>query len=407
MFHGPSGFRHRVTGLAFALVALAAVPGSASAPTTLARFEPFTGFATGSLPGNNGYLLVWKDAQERLKVRRISATGVPGASKSLMTLDPYQNIRSVAVTASGAWAVFWIEPAGGDQIGIGGALFDAGDRLVRRMSFPDPLPDPGGLVISFEPRVLALPDGGFLVAFDVGIQDNPVNDPLQPTDTDVYLMRLDAAGEIAGGPVRLNQRTDGFQFLIDAGLSAHGLVVLWGSRLTTSAPITLWASVVDFDFAPLTEEFRINGTLPAHLAVGSDGRFVVAWLGDGVRIRAFGPTGTPLGAGHAVSANHPGAQTAPEVTATKEGVVWASWILVRDPDAPGGPDLDTWVRPFDLNARPTEKARKIATLDAGVSSLTGGKTGALITWGPTEKSPFLQGEVIGREKRSGEPPADQ
>src|SRR5215213_9075612 len=253
----PSGLLRRAAALAFALIALAAVPGFALAPTVLAQINPFSGVATGSIPGD-GYLLVWKDSEDQLKVRRVSAAGLPGRLKTVATIGTFDSIHSVAVSASGAWAVFWIGDGGADQISVGGALFDAQDRLIRRLSFPDPILDPGSNGISSSPHVVALPGGGYMVAFAVGIQEDPTGDPLRPTDTDVYVMRLDATGLIIAGPVRVNEETAGFQTLTGFGLSGSSVVVGWTSWLADGEPREVRARVLGLDLTPVTGEIQVN-----------------------------------------------------------------------------------------------------------------------------------------------------
>ncbi|HKH43182.1 MAG TPA: hypothetical protein VKM72_00810 [Thermoanaerobaculia bacterium] len=405
----PSGLLHRVAALAFALIALAAIPSFALAPTVLAQVEPFTGVATGSIPGD-GYLLVWKDSTDQLKVRRISAAGFPGRLKMVATVDSFTGIQSVAVAPSGAWAVFWVGNGGADQVSVGGALFDAQDRLIRQLDFPDPILDPGANGISYGPHVAALPSGGYLVAFEVGNNDEPGGDPLRPIRTDVYVMRLDATGQITVGPVLVNDGGPGFHHLTGFGLSGSNVVVSWLSRLPEAQSIDVRARVLGLDLAPVTGEIHVNDDAAADaflqgggLAVASDGRFVIVWQENGLQIRAFGPTGTPLGAARAVDPTEPAAQFSPDVVVTSEGAVWVSWILFR----PAASDSEIWVRPFDLNAEPTGESRKVATTQTNeVRTLTGGEGGALVTWRPSSDSSLLLGEVVGQTGRPETPPAN-
>jgi hypothetical protein len=414
MSQGPSGFLRRIAGCAAVLVALAAGPGFAFAPTVLAHIEPFAGMAVGSIPGD-GYLLVWNDFQtNQLKVRRISAAGLPGRLKTVTTLGPFDGIQSVAVAPSGAWAVFGVGEGGADQVSVFGALFDAQDRLIRRLSFPDPILDPGANGISYAPHLAALPGGGYLVAFEVGNQENPSGDPLRPTDTDVYVMRLDAAGEILAGPVRVNQETAGFQQLTGFGLSGSSIVVGWTSSLAHGEPREVRARVMGLDLSPLTGEIQVSEPgaetifVGGDLAVAPDGRFVILWQENGIKIRAFATNGSPLGAGRAVDSDEPQRQTSPRIAVTKEGAVWVSWILFGDPLDPAGPENEIRARPFDFDAEPTGEFRKIATMRTTLDlSLTGGEGGALLTWRPSAESSLLLGEVVGQAGQTGTPPGNR
>src|SRR5262249_51901996 len=145
-----------------------AAPGWAFTPVALAEIGPQIPFAVGSIP-TGGYLLVWQDVRRSdfaVQAQRFTAAGQPQGPVKTLDVRPHSQLSpfSVAVGETGAWGVFWVEGAGADQIGIGGALFDAHDRLLKRLSYPDPVPDPGGLIISYRPKAVALPDGGFWLA---------------------------------------------------------------------------------------------------------------------------------------------------------------------------------------------------------------------------------------------------
>jgi hypothetical protein len=405
----------RAALLALALAATAA-PGFAFAPTVLADVGPFANAAVGALPGG-GYLLVWRDSRNgQIKAQRISAAGFPGRVEILSaSLDA---VTSVVVMESGAWVAFGIEGAGADQVGVGAVFFDAQDRFVRHVSYPDPIPDPGGLVISEAPRAVALPGSGFLVAFEVGIQADPLRDPLQPSDTDVYLMKLDADGQRVDA-VRVNEQTAGFQFPTGIGLSASGVVVSWGSRVPDAAEQgEVRARVFTPDLVPVSGEIRVNDVATAaadqegsRLAVGADGRFLVVWQevesdgSAGIRVRAFGPTGSPLGGERAADPEEPGDQGAPDIAVTKEGVVWVSWVTVGVPPADGSPaEAAIVVRPFGFDAEPEGDAREVATGAFGSPSLTGGTGGALVIWQAGSEGSLLVGSVVGPAGQAGTPP---
>jgi hypothetical protein len=70
------------------------------------------------------------------------------------------------------------------------------------------------------PRVLALPDGGFIAVFDAYTA--------APSDTtEILLRRYDALGTLLGSELRVNTHTTGRQF--DARIAGHpgGFVVVW------------------------------------------------------------------------------------------------------------------------------------------------------------------------------------
>src|SRR5262249_7797534 len=152
---------------------------------------------------------------------------------------------------------FWVELAGADQVGVGGALFDAQDRLLQRMHFPDPVPDPLGLIISYHPLAVPLSGGGFFVAFEGGTQEDPVGDPTRPSRSDGYVMKLDAAGKKVGEAVRVNQTTQGFQHLTGVGGSKDHLVVSWDSVPGGLESSAIRARFLDGNLAPVRPEIHV------------------------------------------------------------------------------------------------------------------------------------------------------
>src|ERR1700732_3530185 len=192
--------RRRAAYVVAALLFTAAVPGWALSPVALVDLGSDTTFACGRIPAG-GYLLVWQNLSQGLSVQRFTEAGERlGPAKNLDIGPPNEQvfITSVVVGDSGGWGVFWTESTVPDEVNVGGALFDAQDKLLQRMRFPDPIPDPGALIIDYHPLAIALAGGGFFVASEVGTQDDPTASPLQPTRTDVYVMKLDAAGREGG-----------------------------------------------------------------------------------------------------------------------------------------------------------------------------------------------------------------
>jgi hypothetical protein len=421
--------RRRAAYVAAALLFTAAVPALAFSPAVLVDLGLDARFASGRLPAG-GWLLVWQNLKQGvfvLEAQRLTAAGQPlGPAKDLDIGPPnvQLSISSVVVGDSGAWGVFWVEDAGADQVGVGGALFDAHDKLLQRMSFPDPIPDPGGLIISYHPLAVALSGGGFFVASEVGTQDDPTADPLQPTRTDVYVMRLDAVGRKMGDAVRVNETTQGFHRLTGVGGSKDHVVVSWDSIPGGPETTAVRARFLDGNLMAIGPEVHVaeaDDSAPvfadSRLAVGSDGRAVVAWEGKeagagggpssfGVRMRAFGPAGEPRGAEHAADPSTPGDHFLSDVGLTSEGAVWVSWTTVGNfiPSA-GVNESVISLRPFDLAAEPTGDAEDVATTIAAGPFLTGGRGGALVAWRPMASSTIVEGFVVGKAGGESGPPS--
>jgi len=409
--------RRRGAHVVAALLFTAGVPGWALSPVALVDLGVDTTFACGHMPAG-GYLLVWQNLSQGLSVQRFTEAGeLLGPTKNLDIGQPHAQvfITSVVVGDSGGWGVFWTEAAVPDETNVGGALFDAQDKLLQRMSFPDPIPDPGGLIIDYHPLAIALSGGGFFVASEVGTQDDPNGDPLQPTRTDVYVMRLDAAGRQVGDAVRVNQTAQGFQNLTGVGGSKDHVVVSWDSVTPDVSSTAVRARFLDGNLTAAGPEVHVaEAGSSSLLAVGPDGRAVVVWQGTeagagggpstlGVRLRAFGPAGDPRGAEQAANPSTPGDDFLSGVGLTSEGTVWVSWITAIPSSGVNAAVIS--LRPFDLAAEPTGDAEDVATTVFRAPSLTGGQAGALVAWRPLPSTTIVEGFVVGNVGGGSGPPS--
>jgi hypothetical protein len=411
-----------LVALAVVLALAAALAGTASAraAVALAEIGPFSSYAAGHLPGG-GYLVVWHDAPgDRLRLQRISPAGFPvGPSRVVLELSEGDSpaIGSVAVSADGSWAVFWTQPSGADQIGVGGAFFDAQDHLLGHVVYPDPIPDPGGgVVTSFSPVAVALPFGGYAVAFTVGSIDDPVGDPLRPTVTWAFLMRVDRAGNRVGDGVQVSEGAESFQGAGDLGLGAGRLVVLVGARPTDGATTAIRVRFYDLELHPLSAELSVaDAIMPgqvfaAEVETGADGRFLVSWErvdtdGFHLLLRPFGLAGQPSGPAQELT-EKPLAGSV-ELAVTEQGIAWVSWLEGEIPAGSPGPPVNRIVaRPFDLGATPLGPPIEVDTLFGVPQEITGGVAGALVTWRPENHHPTLVGAVVGLATGAGAPPPE-
>jgi hypothetical protein len=414
--------RRRAAHVVAALLFTAAAPGWALSPVALVDPGIDTTVACGRIPAG-GYLLVWQNRSQGLSVQRFTEAGERlGPVKNLDVGSPSSPLGQVLITSvvvgdSGGWGVFWTEAAAPDEVNVGGALFDAKDKLLQRLSFPDPIPDPGGLIIDYDPLAIALSGGGFFVASETGTQDDPTGDPLQPTRTDVYVRKLDAAGRVVGDAVRVNQATQGFRHLTGVGGSKDHVVVSWNSIAADFASAAVRARFLDGNLTAAGPEVHVAEAVPngssSHLAVGSDGSAVVVWRGReagagggpstfDVRMRAFGPAGEPVGAEHAANPSTPGDRFLSDVGLTSEGTVWVSWTTAIPP---AGGETIISLRPFDLAADPTGDAEDVATTVFSPPLLTGGRGGALVAWRPTSSTTIVEGFVVGNAGGGSGPPS--
>lgn len=383
----------------------------AAAPTQLADPGGFVDEAVAATP-DGGYLLLWRDPSTTAIVSRaVSSAGVPAASDQVLlpTLDVQVHSVTAAYSTSGALLVLWTQPAGADQLGIGGALFEADGTLVRTIEYSDPIPDAGGLVISEGARVAPLPGGGFALVSHTGVQTDPLGDPLVPTDWDVHLRRLGADGLPVGQAVRVHDDAAGLQGSAEVGASSEGIVVTWHSVDDDGQRI--WTRVFDEDLTPASPEVLVDegeSLASPGVAVSPSGEFLVAWRGldappfdtnadprPAVRLQAFDPDGSKTGLEKVIQRDSASFQVSPSVAITEQETVWLSWLEMSL--APAGIPSGVPLRAQELAVDGTliGTVQDVATTDGVAGSLTGGDRGALLVWPSSGTPPVILGQVLG------------
>ena len=409
--------------LALLVLAIAAASAVATAPpagaaTVLAEIGPFSTYAVGHVPGG-GYLVVWRDGPfDRLRLQRVSPAGFPvGPSKVVVELPEADSpaLGTVAVSSTGDWAVLWTQPSGADQVGIGGAFFDAQDHLLGHVVYPDPIPDPAQVLTTGGPSAVALPGGGYAVAFGLGDVDPPEGDPLRPTHTRAYLMRVDRSGNLVGEEVQVSAGSVEFEGALDLATGGGRLAVLVHSTPADGSTSAIEVRLFDLALQPLSPAIPVaTATQPDRIAagdlvLGADGRFLVGWQQQDfdqarVWLRPYDAAGEVAGGTVAVEDEAPPGGFLPRLALTEQGVVWVSWLAL---ETPGDVPLNRIVaRPFDLAAAPLAGPVVVDTLFGGPHTMTGGVAGALVAWRPENDSPTLVGAVVGRAAGAGTPPPE-
>jgi hypothetical protein len=157
---------------------------------------------------------------------------------------------------------------------------------------------------------------------------------------DIFARRMAADGTPLGAAFLANTYTFSDQRGAEVAVDGAGrFTVVWRSRFQDYGGYGLFGQRFDAAGLPLGTEFRVNsyttGTqLGADIAAAADGRFVVAWSGDGddasaggVFAQRFGAEGTPRGAEFRVNTYTTGSQFLPRVAADAAGnfvVAWSS-----------------------------------------------------------------------------------
>ena len=181
-----------------------------------------------------------------------------------------------------------------------------------------------------DPRIAALPDGGYLVVWE----------SFGPTgvDNSVYLQRYDADGNAVGGNVLVNTSNTISQSNPRVEILRDGeWVVTWNTWNSVDENTEVVARIFNADGTPKGPQFQINSFTTgaqdsAEIAPMKTGGFMIAWVsegqdGDGLGIRAqrFDSSGTKIGAEIAVNTVTAGKQYAAKITALKNGDFVVTW----------------------------------------------------------------------------------
>ena len=165
--------------------------------------------------------------------QRFDTLGQPagGEIHVSVTTDGYQEEPCVAAISGGGFAAIWSGKGSGDVSGIFGRRYDSsGTPLSSEF-----LVNTHTANQQTSPAVAALPDGGFLVAWEsAGDQDGSA--------TGIYAQRFDASGSTVGSKFLVNTTTTSFQQYPAIGVGSDGrFVIAWQSNLQDGSQHGIYA----------------------------------------------------------------------------------------------------------------------------------------------------------------------
>lgn len=309
-------------------------------------------------PDGTRFASAWSTAVgNNLGLRFFAADGTPLGPELLVNegfTDHRQDEPMLAMDAAGNLLVCWSDRKGydGDGMGAFGRVYDSSGMPYG----PPFVVNQGTAMSQWEPMPVALPSGGWLVAFN------------GKDDGEAYFRRLAVDGTPLGGDVSINTYTNNAQVDAVCEVNVDGVVL---------------AAYVDFGayVAPFTQtnifvrRFHADGTaldalevlahpellafdqIDPRMAVnglsGAASRFWIVWQdggndgsGQGVFARLFGASGAPAGPVFQVNLTTAGDQLLPEVSCDHVGNAIVTWedrstgtgrILARVFDADGVP----------------------------------------------------------------------
>lgn len=178
-----------------------------------------------------------------------------------------------------------------------------------------------------QPTVVALADGGFLVAWASAREQ-----AVQNFDYGVYLQRFDAAGNWVGSETHVND----FYFLNQdrpsiAALSGGGWVVSWTSDTQSPNPPGVYAKLFGADGMVIGDDVRVDtSTASIHsssaVAGLADGGYVIVWDGNGdIHAQRFDAHGVAQADAALVNATVADFQSTPAITALADGGYVVTW----------------------------------------------------------------------------------
>ncbi|MBX7105932.1 MAG: hypothetical protein K1X57_17750 [Gemmataceae bacterium] len=207
----------------------------------------------------------------------------------------------------------------------------------------------------------------------------------------IFARRYSPAGVPLTSEFQINQFTLNIQGSPSVAMDGAGdFVVAWESNYQDGDGYAIYARKYTAAGTPVGNEFAVNVTttgdqLAPSVAIDSSGSFVVAWQspddnGDGVFMRRFGATGTPLSGEVRVNTHTIDQQTRPKIASSATGefaVVWQSRIQ-------DGGTSGVYMQRFTAAGLPSGTETRVNTYTTGeqwMPSISSNALGELtVTW---------------------------
>ncbi len=316
---------------------------------------------------NGEFVVVWESFDQDgsgygVYFQRYDANGTAQGSETPVnstTTDAQGDPRIVALS-NGNFAVAWDSNLqDGSDLGVYARVFDAtGTALTGEIAVNTTTTDDQNDV-----RIAALTGGGFVVTWESDGQDGD--------QKGIYSQRYDNSGVAQGGETQVHTTTAGSQFDPRVGaLNDGGYLIVWDSNATGSSEIM--AQRFDAAGAAVGSEFQVNTTTADSQDDGvitalTGGGFVVIWESngqdgsdDGLFGQRFNASGTAIGGEFQINTTVTNDQLQVSVVSLDDGgflVSWHSWA--QDGDSNG-----VYAQQFDASANKVNGEFQINTTTA-------------------------------------------
>lgn len=343
--------------------ALGVAQGTQLGVNTTTRASQVGGVVAMDQDGN--FLVAWQSVHqdgfsEGIYAREYGAAGTMLQGEFLVNTvtEGPQSAPSIGMNATGRAVVAWR----GKNDEHESALF------AQRFQIPNTAPDllrvGGELQLA---SFVELETGGPAAAMDA-LGNTVIVFESYGQDGDglgVYGQRLDNFGDPLGGPFLVNTGTTvGNQSAPAVARDADcNYVVVWQSNHVVADGYDIYAQRYTFDGTTLGGAIRVNSTVAGDqtapvVAMGNDGRFVVAWAGDGgdgttdIFAQRYDGAGVPVGEEFRVNNETALDQLMPAVAMNATGEFALAWVSSH-PAAAGEEEVDPeksiFVQWYDAN----------------------------------------------------------
>lgn len=322
--------------------------GAATAPEALAAGPVNSGWVTpaaAALAGG-GSVVAWAGSGS-IMVQRLDPTGAKlGAAVPVATASAYSSDPELLALPDGGWIVAWAAPDA-EWSGIFSRRFGADGAPVDLPVQVNTTSAAG----QTQPALALTSDGGHVIAWT----------SQAGADHEVRTQRFDPAGAPIGAETVVSANATGADV---ATLAGGGHVVTWYDAAGGSRHVR--AQTFDATGQPAGAQLQVDMGAPAAgdpaVAALPDGGFFVTWAGypaaggpspDGREIfgQRFDGQGERVGGEMQINARSVDNQSAPDVAALADGSVVVTWTAAPNVAAPGLP-TDVFLQRLDANGVP-------------------------------------------------------
>ncbi|MFG6439490.1 PKD domain-containing protein, partial [Roseateles sp. LKC17W] len=334
----------------------------------------------GRLMGSNdgGYVVVWQSEASQdgdghgVFAQRYASNGAAVGAEFQVNTTTLNNQAQAAVggLASGGYVIAW-RAQGQDGSGTYGVY---AQRYLAdgTAAGPEFRVNTTTTADQYEPAVLGLADGSFIVAFR-----SDYNNAAGSHTYDVLAQRYDASGNPLGAEFALNTTGGATQFQPQlAALDGGGFVALWGDTSGDGNGYGVAAQRFDNAGNKVGGLIAVNTTIAsnqygADIAALPGGGFVATWWSSGGQVYAqrFAADGSKLGGEVLVSTQDTSASNDyARIAVLGDGGFIVTWDSNAS-SAVGGNGYDVWAQQFNASGAKVDGPRLINTTTASTQYL--------------------------------------